>query len=95
MCLSWNPSLLTVLPKCAPQYKVLQEGGGMEHPTKETPCECHYAGRLLDGTEFDSSYARGTPSTFAPNQVSFATLTLPLTRVTSVGTSCWLGICAP
>ena len=34
-----------------------------------SPCECHYAGRLLDGTEFDSSYARGTTTTFAPNQV--------------------------
>jgi len=51
------------------QYKVLSEGGGVEHPTVSTPCECHYAGRLLDGTEFDSSYKRGTPSTFAPNQV--------------------------
>jgi len=51
------------------QYKVLEEGGGMEHPKVGTPCECHYAGRLLDGTEFDSSYKRGTPTTFAPNQV--------------------------
>jgi len=51
------------------QYKVLNEGGGVEHPKVSTPCECHYAGRLLDGSEFDSSYKRGTPSTFAPNQV--------------------------
>eukprot|EP00421_Protoceratium_reticulatum_P071445 CAMPEP_0168408094 /NCGR_PEP_ID=MMETSP0228-20121227/26496_1 /TAXON_ID=133427 /ORGANISM="Protoceratium reticulatum, Strain CCCM 535 (=CCMP 1889)" /LENGTH=340 /DNA_ID=CAMNT_0008421775 /DNA_START=77 /DNA_END=1099 /DNA_ORIENTATION=+ len=51
------------------QYKVLSEGGGLEHPTVSTPCECHYKGRLLDGTEFDSSYKRGTPTTFAPNQV--------------------------
>merc|ERR1712048_567880 len=51
------------------QYKVLNEGRGMEHPTVSTPCECHYAGRLLDGTEFDSSYARGEPTAFAPNQV--------------------------
>lgn len=51
------------------QYKVLVEGGGVEHPTVSSPCECHYAGRLLDGTEFDSSYKRGQPSTFAPNQV--------------------------
>jgi len=51
------------------QYKVLEEGAGMEHPTSMTPCECHYAGRLLDGTEFDSSYKRGEPTTFAPNQV--------------------------
>merc|ERR1719301_427307 len=51
------------------QYKVLREGGGLEHPKVGTPCECHYAGRLLDGTEFDSSYKRGQPTTFAPNQV--------------------------
>ena len=51
------------------QYRVLEEGGGLEHPLVSTPCECHYAGRLLDGTEFDSSYKRGTPTTFAPNQV--------------------------
>jgi len=51
------------------QYKVLEEGAGLEHPKVGTPCECHYAGRLLDGTEFDSSYKRGTPTTFAPNQV--------------------------
>jgi FKBP-type peptidyl-prolyl cis-trans isomerase FklB len=51
------------------QYKVLEEGGGLEHPTVSSPCLCHYAGRLLDGTEFDSSYKRGAPTTFAPNQV--------------------------
>jgi len=51
------------------QYKVLREGNGMDHPKVGTPCECHYAGRLLDGTEFDSSYKRGQPTTFAPNQV--------------------------
>jgi len=51
------------------QYKVLNEGPGMAHPTVNSPCECHYAGRLLDGTEFDSSYKRGKPTTFAPNQV--------------------------
>ena len=51
------------------QYRVLEEGSGLAHPTVSTPCECHYSGRLLDGTEFDSSYKRGTPSTFAPNQV--------------------------
>merc|ERR1712048_523036 len=51
------------------QYKVLKEGKGMDHPKASTPCECHYAGRLLDDTEFDSSYKRGEPTTFAPNQV--------------------------
>ena len=29
----------------------------------------HYAGRLLDGTEFDSSIERGEPSEFGLNQV--------------------------
>jgi len=51
------------------QYKVLRQGRGMEHPKVDTPCLCHYAGKLLDGTEFDSSYKRGDPTQFAPNQV--------------------------
>ena len=32
-------------------------------------CECNYVGHLIDGTEFDNSYKRGKPATFAPNQV--------------------------
>jgi len=51
------------------QYKVLRAGDGANHPTVDSPCECHYEGKLIDGTEFDSSYARGSPTTFAPNQV--------------------------
>ena len=51
------------------QYKVLRAGAGAFHPSPSTPCECHYAGTLIDGTEFDSSYSRGSPATFAPNQV--------------------------
>merc|ERR1711934_3728 len=51
------------------QYKVLNKGSGAHHPTKDSPCECHYEGTLIDGTEFDSSYKRGSPTTFAPNQV--------------------------
>ena len=42
---------------------------GGKTPTIDSPCECHYAGTLIDGTEFDSSYARGEPTTFAPNEV--------------------------
>lgn len=51
------------------QYKVLKKGKGPAHPTVDSPCSCHYEGKLLDGTVFDSSYGRGEPTTFAPNQV--------------------------
>eukprot|EP00798_Chlamydomonas_sp_ICE-L_P009750 gene9750-7625_t len=50
-------------------YKVLNKGSGSFHPTVNSPCEVHYAGSLIDGTEFDSSYRRGRPASFAPNQV--------------------------
>ena len=55
------------------QYKILRKGDGTDHPTESSPCECHYEGRTAanypDGPVFDSSYARGQPTTFAPNQV--------------------------
>ena len=52
------------------QYKVLREGPeGAPSPSVSTPCKTHYEGRLIDGTVFDSSYKRGEPTTFAPNQV--------------------------
>lgn len=51
------------------QYKVLRKGRGMDHPAVNAPCLCHYEGTLLDGSVFDSSYERGSPTTFAPNQV--------------------------
>ena len=38
-------------------------------PNANDRCECHYKGWVIDGTEFDSSYKRGKPATFAPNQV--------------------------
>jgi FKBP-type peptidyl-prolyl cis-trans isomerase FklB len=51
-------------------YKVLKSGPtGAKQPKIDTPCECHYKGTLIDGREFDSSYSRGMPATFAPNQV--------------------------
>merc|ERR1719230_1010924 len=55
------------------QYKVLRDGDGADHPTANSPCECHYEGRTAkewpEGEKFDSSYDRGSPTTFAPNQV--------------------------
>ena len=51
------------------QYKVLRVGKGKFHPKKNAPCKCHYEGKLTNGKVFDSSYARGSPTAFAPNQV--------------------------
>lgn len=60
---------VTTLPSGL-QYKVIRDGGAAKGKiAPETPCECHYAGTLIDGTEFDSSYKRGKPLTFAPKQV--------------------------
>ena len=51
------------------QYKVLKKGKGLDHPTENSPCSCHYEGKLINGEVFDSSYARGDPTRFAPSQV--------------------------
>mmetsp|Transcript_19286 Transcript_19286/g.23480 ORF Transcript_19286/g.23480 Transcript_19286/m.23480 type:complete len:236 (+) Transcript_19286:184-891(+) len=51
------------------QYKVLNSGSGVYHPTVNSPCTCHYHGTLINGEVFDSSVDRGTPIDFAPNQV--------------------------
>jgi FKBP-type peptidyl-prolyl cis-trans isomerase FklB len=45
------------------QYKVIKAGTG-KTPSADDTVETHYSGRLLDGTEFDSSYKRGKPATF-------------------------------
>lgn len=50
------------------QYKVLTEGNG-EKPSRTDKVEVNYEGRLIDGTVFDSSYERKTPSSFRVNQV--------------------------
>ena len=49
-------------------YKELEAGDGPK-PTAEDAVEVHYRGTLIDGTEFDSSYGRGTTVTFGLNQV--------------------------
>ncbi|MCH5178105.1 MAG: FKBP-type peptidyl-prolyl cis-trans isomerase [Prevotellaceae bacterium] len=50
------------------QYEVLNPGSGKQ-PKATDSVKCHYEGRLIDGTVFDSSYRRGTPATFGLNQV--------------------------
>ena len=53
---------------------MLKEGDGTKHPKPDTPCDCHYKGNVIAdvdtlGKQFDSSYDRGEPSSFAPSQV--------------------------
>ncbi len=50
------------------QYKVIKMGKGAI-PTATDKVSVHYRGTLIDGTEFDSSYKRDKPTTFAANQV--------------------------
>ena len=45
------------------QYKVITEGTG-NTPVATDKVKTHYRGTLIDGTEFDSSYKRGTPAEF-------------------------------
>ena len=48
---------------------VLTEGTGDTSPSATDTVEVHYTGWLLDGTKFDSSVDRGSPSTFRLNGV--------------------------
>jgi len=50
------------------QYKVLSPGSG-NPPKPNDEVTVNYRGRLLDGTEFDSSYNRGQPATFIVSRV--------------------------
>jgi len=50
------------------QYKILRAGEGAK-PSASDKVVCHYRGTLIDGTEFDSSYKRNQPATFAVSGV--------------------------
>ena len=50
------------------QYKVISEGNGAIPKIGDT-VRCHYEGRLINGTVFDSSYKRNEPAEFPVNGV--------------------------
>ena len=50
------------------QYEVITQGTGPK-PIASDSVTCNYKGSLLNGTEFDNSYSRGEPVTFAVSGV--------------------------
>lgn len=50
------------------QYEVITEGKGKKAKATDK-VKCHYEGKLIDGTLFDSSVKRGQPAVFGVNQV--------------------------
>lgn len=50
------------------QYRIIEKANG-KIPGPTDKVLVHYRGRLVDGTEFDSSYKRNRPASFRVNQV--------------------------
>jgi FKBP-type peptidyl-prolyl cis-trans isomerase len=46
------------------RVKAATAAAGAPHPSPTDTVTIHYAGRFIDGAEFDSSIARGEPATF-------------------------------
>jgi FKBP-type peptidyl-prolyl cis-trans isomerase FklB len=51
------------------QYAVIKAGNGGLHPRVDSTVTVNYRGALIDGTEFDSSWAHGNPVTITVNRV--------------------------
>ncbi len=58
---------IIVLPSGV-QYRVIEEGSG-KRPKMTDTVSIHYRGSLVDGLEFDSSFARGVPASFQVDSV--------------------------
>ena len=56
------------ITKSGLQYKIIEQGTGVQ-PQATDNVTVHYRGTLMNGQEFDSSYARGEPATFPLNGV--------------------------
>ena len=50
------------------QYKIIKNSNGKK-PESTDVIKIHYTGKLIDGRKFDSSYDRGTPSSFPVSRV--------------------------
>ena len=53
---------------CGVQYKILLEGRGAK-PSHRSTVKVHYRGTLINGKEFDNSFARKRPEVFKVNEV--------------------------
>lgn len=51
------------------EYAVINQGEGTESPSVDSTVTVNYRGMLIDGTEFDSSWAHGAPVSFMVNKV--------------------------
>jgi len=60
-CAEGEPEVMTT--ESGLEYQMLREGDGAS-PTMNDEVVVHYRGTLTDGSQFDSSYDRGEPSTF-------------------------------
>jgi FKBP-type peptidyl-prolyl cis-trans isomerase len=55
-----------VVTKSGLQYRVITPGDSGDKPTLDDDVKVHYRGRLIDGTEFDSTYSRDEPYSTNP-----------------------------
>jgi FKBP-type peptidyl-prolyl cis-trans isomerase FklB len=62
-----KPGVITT--KSGLQYRVNKPGRGTKSPGLNDRVMVNYRGRLINGTEFDSSYKRGKPAIFQVNKV--------------------------
>jgi FKBP-type peptidyl-prolyl cis-trans isomerase FklB len=51
------------------QYSVIKKGDGTVSPGIDSLVTVNYRGMLIDGTEFDSTYAHGKPASFTVDKV--------------------------